>query len=532
MKKNIFGYIFFIFIIGIIIFAIYKVNYGNGESANNTTSGNNSSTNVEKGTEITLAISEFDTINPIITKNKKVQDITKIMYEPLVNITSDGKAEGCLAEEWETTDNMTYIVKLKENIKWSDGSEFSSDDVKYTIDRLKETEDSVYAENVRYVKEVDIIDSSTLRIILSEVVPFYEYYLNFPILSYDYYGDDDFWNTEKNDAPTTTGMFKISEVTGNTIILEKNEQWWNIQENESTIEKITINLYSSVAELYNAFKLGNIDIISTTNKDYQNYIGTIGYNVTEIEGRNFVFLALNTQSSILSDSNVRKAIRASINKDNIVSNIYENTYLSANFPLNTTSYLIEESEENYYNVEETGNLLRASDWNLRNGVWRKTINGRTTNLELNLVVNSSDENRVAIANYLKEQLAEQGIVINIIQANNSNYNDYLENKNYDLILCEATSSISPDLTTYFGNNNLANFSNSEVSEIMQYIDNITNEDELKSNYQKLYEIYNNEVPYIGIARNKIYVISSTYLVGEINSRWYNLFFNIKDWYTN
>ena len=139
---------------------------------------------------------------------------------------------------------------------------------------------------------------------------------------------------------------------------------------------------------------------------------------------------------------------------------------------------------------------------------------------------------MAIANYLKEQLAEQGIVINIIQANNSDYNDYLENKNYDLILCEATSSISPDLTTYFGNNNLANFSNSEISEIMQYIDNITNEDELKSNYQKLYEIYNNEVPYIGIARNKIYVISSTYLVGEINSRWYNLFFNIKDWYTN
>ena len=42
---------------------------------------------------------------------------TKIIYESLVNITEDGKAEGCLAKEWETTDNLTYIVKLKTGIK-------------------------------------------------------------------------------------------------------------------------------------------------------------------------------------------------------------------------------------------------------------------------------------------------------------------------------------------------------------------------------------------------------------------------------
>ena len=50
--------------------------------------------------------------------------------------------------------------------------------------------------------------------------------------------------------------------------------------------------------------------------------------------------------------------------------------------------------------------------------------------------------------------------------------------------------------------------------------------------KKLYNIYNDEIPYIGIGRNKIYVITSSYLNGEFDSRWYNLFFKFKDWYKN
>ena len=63
----------------------------------------------------------------------------------------------------------------------------------------------------------------------------------------------------------------IAEVTNNTIVLGKNENWWN-KEQKSTIENITINLYSTVAEMYNAFKMGNIDLINTENQNYQDYI--------------------------------------------------------------------------------------------------------------------------------------------------------------------------------------------------------------------------------------------------------------------
>ena len=181
MKNNIFGYLFFIFIVGIMAFAIYKFNSTeNPISSNTTQGGSSSSSSIQKGKKLTLGISEFDTMNPIITKNKKVQDISKLVFESLVTINKDGKVEPNLAIDWETSDNKVYIIKLRSGIKWSDDTYFSSDDVIYTINRLKEADkSSIYSENLRYVREVDKIDNTTLRIILTEAVPFYEYYLCF-----------------------------------------------------------------------------------------------------------------------------------------------------------------------------------------------------------------------------------------------------------------------------------------------------------------------------------------------------------------
>ncbi len=531
MKNNIFGYIFILFIIIIMGFAIYRVKIkdGNKEENSNITATVNG--DIKKGTKMTLAISNFDTINPIITHNKKVQDIDKLIYEPLIGVTEDFKLDYILAKECAKSSGNTYIIKLRQAVKWSDGSKFTSDDVKFTIDKLKESESSIYSKNVSNIQEVDIIDNYTLKIILSSNINNFEYYLNFPILSNSYYKDTDFWNTEKNKAPITTGGFTISEVTNNTIILEKNKNWWN-KEKKSTIEQITINLYSTVAEMYNAFKMGSIDLISTQNSEYQNYIGTIGYDINEIEGREFVFLALNVNSKYLSDLNLRKAIRATIDKNRVISNSFGSMYKPVNFPLNTTNYLIQEGEENFYNLDEKWNLLTTAGWEQKNGVWQKLINYKANNINLNLVVRSNNSVCTRAAEDIKNQLQEQGIFVNIIYADDGLYNSYLNNVNYDMMLCSINQPIAPDMNIYFGRNNLANFYNDEVNEILNFINNSSDENELKAKYQRLYDIYNEQVPYIGLARNKVLALKNTNLVGEIKANWYSMFYNVYEWYTS
>ena len=169
-------------------------------------------------------------------------------------------------------------------------------------------------------------------------------------------------------------------------------------------------------------------------------------------------------------------------------------------------------------------------WEWKNGVWQRQINYRTTELALNLVVRESDWARKKAAEDIRNQLAEQGIIVDIIYANDESYVSYLNNVNYDMLLCEISQPIAPDLTTYFGYNNLANFNNEEVNEIMSAIKNITDENELKEKYQRLYDIYIDAVPYITIARNKVLALKNTRLEGEIRANWYDMFYNIDEWY--
>lgn len=198
VKSNFAKYIFIIFIIGIIILVAYKLN----EEKKNTT--DEEQTNVVKeddiGKEIKLGIAEFDTMNPLLSKNKQVQEITKIIYEPLFQLTSDYKLEKCLAKDWAKTAENKYLIKIDTSIKWSDGNNLSVDDVIFTIENLSKI-DSIYLENIRHITEINRVDDNTIRLILDQEVPFFEYNLIFPILSKkNYEGQDFIYGSSVNSA--------------------------------------------------------------------------------------------------------------------------------------------------------------------------------------------------------------------------------------------------------------------------------------------------------------------------------------------
>ena len=526
MKSNWIKYVFIIFIIIILIFAIFKIRKDEQEKQQEEA---NSASQEETVKEIKLGIASFDTINPILSNNKNVQDISKLIYEPLVNLTSDYKAEACLAKEWAKQSDNSYLIKLRENVRWSNGQSFTAEDVKFTIDRLKDTQ-TIYSANVQDVVGVDIVDDYTIKINLGKEVPFFEYNLTFPIMSSEYYSNEDFATTEKNSSPVGTGKFKIAEVQPSYITLEKNTSWWN-KEKEITLEKITVNLYSSIGELYNSFKIGNLDLISTSNDNVQEYIGTIGYSSKEMKGREHTFLALNVGNYFLSKQEVRKAISYSIDKENITSSIFNSKYYTSSFPLDYGNWLCEGNDASSgYNLEQAKQILVDNGWSYRNGYWQKTENYRTQRLSLNLLVKASDSSKVSVAQNIKEQLANQGIVINIVQASDNQYNSAVSSKNYDILLGSITVSPSPNLDTFFGEGNLANYSNEEVTNIMNEVKNTTDENILKEKYARLIEIYKTDIPYISLYNNKYTVAYNSGLVGDITPNWFNQFYGIEGWY--
>lgn len=514
-------------IIGIIALIIFTYTKSQEEEIDENIVSTGEVTAVQTIDEIRIGIAQFDTMNPIYSNNLNIQQICKIIYEPLVEITSDYQLEGILAEEIVKQNTTEYIIKLKENVKWTSGDRFTANDVIFTFEKVKEGS-SIYSSNLEKVASFEKVDDYTVKITLTEEVPFFEYNLNIPIMSKEYYNDKDFSDT--SIVPVTTGRYMVNTAESNEITLVKNTNWWN-RDVELTLNTININVYDTIGELYNSFKLGNIDVISSDNTNLEEYIGSIGYTLKETVGRQHDFIAINTTDEILSNENIRYSIANIIDKQSLVASVYENDYTVTNFPLDYGSYLYDSSNETaVLSKDNAKQILTTDGWTYGYGYWYKYENYTTTKLEFNLLVNSSNTNLVTVAQKIEEQLEAEGILITIESVDSTTYYSRLSTRDYDMALCSMNLSIKPDLEMFFGDSNLAGYSNTEVDTLLSELYNTSDKERMKEIYIELSNIYITKAPYISLYNSIHNTAYSNYLVGQFSPNWYSPYYNINSWY--
>ena len=316
MKQGVFKYIF---VLGFIILLIvtYVVFYSKNDSTNKIEDKVSTTSNLI--TNLRLGIAELDTLNPVLTNNKNVKEISRLIFDSLVTIKNDYSLEFSLATEIAKENDSTYIITLRDDVKWQDGSDFNAYDVKFTIDTIKNHNCS-YSSNLENVSYLEVIDDNTIKIILNGESEFFEYNLTMPIISNNYYNGEDVVNSNKNNQPMGTGMFKFSSNENGLLILVPNENYWN-EDKKPLLTEIDVNLYDSVGNMYAGFKSGYIDIMEVDSKNIGTYIGSLGYTKVDIPTRDVTFLSFNTGYDVLSDGRTRKAISLYIDRANLIANL-------------------------------------------------------------------------------------------------------------------------------------------------------------------------------------------------------------------
>ena len=346
-------------------------------------------------------------------------------------------------------------------------------------------------------------------------------------MSSKYYEGEDFVTSTK--IPIGTGIFKISEVGSNIIKLVPNEVYWNSNRKPMATE-ININLYNSIGECYQAFKNGEIDIITVKITNIEDYIGSLGYNKIEYKSRDYDFITFNTTNGVLSNPAVRKAISLSIDKTNIVSSCLGKGYTPSNFSLDMGNWLYTKDLNIQVDTEQASQILTNDGWERTSNSWQKRDENGITRLAFTLAVNTNNQARVIVAENIRDQLANLGIQVTINYLSPEEYNDRISARNYEAAIIGIKLGYSPNLNTFFGSGNIANYSNDEVNEIMNVISNTTEENILYEKYGRLYDIYLDEAPYIGLYRSTEFLVYNQGLVGNITANTFNVFHNIEKWY--
>src|SRR5438034_1045906 len=93
-----------------------------------------------------------------------VADVLPQFYESLTTYDSALRAAPALALSWEVPDPKTYIWKLRQGVKFHDGSEFTADSVKYSIERMLAPETgNLWKFTFDSIEQVSVVDKYTVK---------------------------------------------------------------------------------------------------------------------------------------------------------------------------------------------------------------------------------------------------------------------------------------------------------------------------------------------------------------------------------
>ncbi|NIS61165.1 MAG: hypothetical protein GTO13_10825 [Proteobacteria bacterium] len=151
------------------------------------------------------------------------------VYECLLSYNNKMELQPGLATSWEHPDAMTYIFKLRKGVKWHNGREFTSEDVKFSYERIIDPKTgSPVAKMLKALKKVEALDKYTVKLTLKETSPDFLRFVAFPRNTAILPKDEVLKRGTMQKAMIGTGPFKLKEYkhgVGATFV--RNPDYWD-----------------------------------------------------------------------------------------------------------------------------------------------------------------------------------------------------------------------------------------------------------------------------------------------------------------
>lgn len=338
----------------------------------------------------------------------------------LTRVTPESEYTGDLASEWEISyDSLTYTFKLREGIKFHDGSDFTAEDVVFTYRQVKENQGNNENVDLSRMDSVQATDDHTVVFTLSEPYSsFLDQTACLGIVPSDSYDSETF-----DTAPIGTGPWKVMQYdAAQKIIVQANEDYYG---GAPSIKQVTILNMDEDTAIANA-KSGELDVVMVDPNYADEEVD--GMHIENLETMDVRQISLpvtaeddfttedgktiKTGNNVTSDIAVRKALSIGIDRQKIIDNALNGIGKPAQGFTgnlmwgNTASY-----EDN--RKDAAAETLEAAGWvKGKDGIYEKDgLKCRFT-----VLAPSGDTARFQLANALAEEAEKIGIKIDVDQA--------------------------------------------------------------------------------------------------------------------
>jgi peptide/nickel transport system substrate-binding protein len=281
--------------------------------------------------------SDIIAVDPAFAYDNNTNAVVDQITEGLLAYDQNSQLIPNLAKSWKQTDDLTYIYEIRDDVKFSDGTPMTVDDVVFSLQRIKDPTVASYL-NWMYASVESITKTGDWEVTvkLSKPDALWQYV---PATTAGHIISQKFYNEKKSEfgKPSAgllgTGPYVFdSWVTGSEIVLKANKNYWDAANTDKN--KADVLDYKIVTEgttLVSALQSGQIDVTMGVPVDQLPTLKS-NNNLSIIDSPSFGvdYIAFNTQKKPFNDVNVRKAIYYALDKAQIWNNISKDTVAPAN----------------------------------------------------------------------------------------------------------------------------------------------------------------------------------------------------------
>ena len=434
------------------------------------------------------------TFDPILTIQNADIWVMDNMNAGLVRVTPDGtKLEPDLAQSWEVSDDgLTYTFKMRDGLKFSDGSPITVGDVKFSLERLRDRKDSVMGSMYKVLKSIDTPDEKTVAIKLNEPSsPFLSTLAMFaasvvPEKAVKAAGED------FGSKPVGAGAFKLEEwKRGDRVRLVRNPNYW--ENKRVKLDGVEWQYIPNDNTRILKLQAGEIDAaifipfsqIDTLSKDPNIQIHLDPSSRED-------HLLINHAHKPLDDVRVRRALAMAIDRESIVKTVlFGHGKVANSFIPGGALYYNPDNKTYPYDPTAAKALLDEA------GV-------KDLSLKLLIAAGNSIDDQTAVL--IKDQLGKVGVNVNIEKQEQGQQWDTTVAGEYDLSTNYWTNDIidpdekatfsvygDPDNRSYY-----TNYKNPKVTELVEQGRHEPNPDKRKEIYYEIQKIVAEDVHWIDL----------------------------------
>lgn len=354
-----------------------------------------------KDTLVYALNTDVQSLDPQIQNDTTSEQVVKMLYNTLLKFEDDGTVVGDLAESWSVSeDKLTWTFNLKQGVKFHNGKELTSADVKATFDRALNAEAGGLrtTEIIKMFTAVEAPDPYTVTITTDGPYgPMESLMCNMSlgIMDADYieqYGLDLGTSVEGENG---TGPFKVvSWERDQEIVVERFDDYFGTP---AKLQTVVYTVIPEAASRVIALETGEVDVIDKpTNEDLERL---------EADTENFTVLRKPTISQrlfrfgcndpIISNTKVRQAIVYAIDRQAIIDALFAGSAYPSTAPLAPVTFGYSNLGEIEQDLELAKSLLAEA--------------GYPDGFDTKIVTTERYQNGIELAEIISQQLAEIGI---------------------------------------------------------------------------------------------------------------------------